>query len=139
MIRTKLVLIPLFKSLQVSTDGTTTALYLDLDAPDFKYLLPYAESLTLHTLTFGAVNGEFEWNVVFRSGYDAQHETTDITKIGPSANISTNGSARHSALTDTTKFLLESRLQVLLKNATGQSGVRTATISATLAVLTVGM
>lgn len=93
--RTKIVLITLFKNLQVATDGTDVAIYLDLDSTEFKSLLAYASSITLHSLTFGAPgSNEFEWNIVFRSGFDANHETADINKIGPSANISTNGAAR---------------------------------------------
>ena len=36
-------------------------------------------------------------------------------------------------------MMLESRLRILLKNKTGVSGVRSACISATLAIETIGM
>lgn len=140
MNRTKTILIPCCARLTASTDGTTTPVYYDLDVPEFRLILPYADGLTLYSLTEGApANNEFEWNLVFRSGHDRHHETADINKIGPTAHISTSGSARHSAFTDTTKFLLESRLQISVNNKTGVSGVRSATISAVLAVQTVGM
>ena len=94
-VRTKIILLPLFASLQVATDGTDVAVYLDIDNPDFKHLLAIAVGITLHSLTFGAPgSNEFEWNVVFLSGYNRANETADINKIGPSANISTNGAAR---------------------------------------------
>ena len=140
MNRTKIILIPLLSKYQASTDGTDVAVYIDLDVPEFKGLLPYVDSLTLYTLTEAApASNEFEWNIVFRSGFDRDHETSDINKIGPSANISVSGSARQSAFTDTTKFLLASRLQLLLKNKTSTNGVRSATLSAVLAITTVGM
>lgn len=140
MNRTRIVLIPLLTRYAASTDGTDVAVYIDLDVPEFKSLLPFADSLTLYTLTEAPPsNSEFEWNIVFRSGYDRDHETADINKIGPSANISSSGSARHSAFTDTTKFMLASRLQILLKNKSAVTGVRSATLSAVLAVTTVGM
>lgn len=48
--QTKIILIPLFRRLPVSTDGTATPVYYDLKQDVFKGILPYAVSLTLHSL-----------------------------------------------------------------------------------------
>lgn len=143
MNRTRTVLLPLLKGFKAHTDGVSsgspTPTYFDLDIPEFRLLLPYAESLTLYSLTeSGPAANEFEWNIVFRSGYNRFHETSDINKIA-AANITTNGSVRHAVFNDTTKFQLESRLQLAVNNGASVSGVRAATLSATLAIVTVGM
>ena len=86
------------------------------------------------------LTNDVEWNVVFRSGFDRDHETTDINKLEASATqINTNGSKRHAVFNDLTKFLVESRLQVSAQNRTGVSGLRTITVNGILAVDTVGM
>ena len=142
MKQTKLVLLPLCTALLVPTNGDSTALsytFYDLDIPGFKGILPYAVGLTVYYLTEGAPqNDEYEWNLVFRSGFDRHHETADIIALS-SSNITSNGSGKTSAYTTVSKFLLESRLQIRANNKTGTSGVRTAKISAVLAVETIGM
>lgn len=131
-------IIPLLKGYKASTDGTDTSIYLDLDVPAFTELLPYAESMTLLTLTEGApASGNFEWNIGFLSGFDRGHQGSFL-KIGDAANISANTSLRHSPYTTILNFNLNSRLQLLVKNKNGQAGVYSATISAVLLVQLIG-
>jgi hypothetical protein len=141
--QTKIILIPLFKDREVSTGGNDQPVYYDLDIARFKAILPYAVSLTLYTLTVGAPSAnEFEWNVVFNSGFDRDHE---ITAGSPSfkllgTNISANGPGKSATpYTTLANFMLESRLAIMAKNKDMLSGVRTARCSAVLAVETVGM
>ncbi len=129
-------IIPLLKGYKASTDGTDTSIYLDLDVPAFTELLPYAESMTLLTLTEGApASGNFEWNIGFLSGFDRGHQGSFL-KLGPqnTANITANGSLRHAAYSTILNFNLNSRLQLLVKNKDNVSGVYSATISAVLLV-----
>ncbi len=141
--QTKIILVPLFRELPVTTDGTTNPVYTDLPVPSdrIRSLLPYAVSLTLYSLTEGMPGtNDVEWNVVFRSGFDRGHETTDVNKLDAAGTqINANGSKRHAAFTDLSKFLLESRLQVSARNKVGVSGQRTVLASGVLAVETVGM
>ena len=139
--QTRTILIPLFREMQLATDGTTAPIYFDLNAEKFRALLPYAISLTLYSLTEGEnATNDVEWNVVFRSGFDRNHETGDINKLeSAGTQINANGSKRHSAFSDATKFMLESRLQVSAQNKAGVSGVRTVVVGGVLAVETVGM
>jgi hypothetical protein len=132
--QTRTILIPLFR-------GTSTPIYFDVVAEKFRSLLPYAVSVTLHSLTEGEnATNDVEWNVVFRSGFDRNHESGDINKLeSAGTQINANGSKRHTAFSDATKFMLESRVQVLAQNRAGVSGVRTVVVSAVVAVETVGM
>ena len=133
----RLILLPLLKDYKASTNGSDTLFYVDLDVPAFKGLLALAESLTLLSLTVGAPGGnELEWNIGFLSGFDRGHQG-NFTAIATS-NITVDGSARSSAYTTVTNFNLDSRLQLMLKNKTSTSGVRSATISAVLLVQTIG-
>lgn len=141
MNRTKTLLLPLFKDLRIPTNGDSTPsyVYYDLDVPDFTHVLPFATSLVLYGLTVGAPqSNEYEWNVVFRSGFNRNWETADINAISTS-NITGEGSSKSAVFTTTSKFYLESRLQIRVNNKTGTSGVRIASISGVLAVETVGM
>ena len=117
---------------RLASDGTQTAIYVDLTAPRFARVLPYAEGLTLYSLTLNRT-ANFEWNIVFRSGFDTINDDGAINKLGPAANIVANGSVRHTEFTDTAKFNLESRLQILLKNGAG-TAIESATCGAALAV-----
>lgn len=139
--QTRTILLPLFREMALSTDGSTTPVYYDIPSEKFKSLLPYVVGLTLHSLTEGEnLTNDLEWNVVFRSGFDRNHETTDINKLDTGANqINTNGSLRSAAFTTLSKFMLESRLQVSAQNRTGVSGLRTVTVSAVLAIETIGV
>lgn len=133
---------PLFRELILNTDGTATPIYYDLNCEKIRLLLPFAVSLTLYSLTEGEnVTNDVEWNVVFRAGFDRNHETATVNKLDPTAvtQINANGSLRSIAFTDVTKFLLESRLQVSAQNRSGVSGLRSITVSAVLAVETIGM
>lgn len=134
----RIQILPLLKGYKASTDGTQTSIYLDLEVPAFTELLPHAESMTLITLTEGAPSsGNFEWNIGFLSGFDRGHQGSFI-KLGDAANITTNVSQRHSAYSTISNFLLNSRLQLLVKNKDGQTGVQTATLSAVLLVQLIG-
>lgn len=135
MPQSRIIIIPLLKRHKASTDGTTGNVDYDLDVPEFTNLLPYAESLTLLSLTEGAPGTDFEWNIGFLSGFDRTHQG-NFTAISPS-NINTNGSARSSVYNTIANFNLDSRLQLRVKGAT--SGVKSATVSAVLLVQTVGM
>jgi hypothetical protein len=130
--RDRIILLPLFPQTRLATDGSTTAIYVDLAAPRFERVLPYAEGLTLYTLTLNRTTS-FEWNIVFRSGFNLINDDGSINKLGPGANIVANGSVRHTEFTDAAKFNLESRLQILLKNTTG-TAIESATCGAALAI-----
>lgn len=118
----------------LTTDGSTTFVVYDLDLPKFTTILPHAASLTLYTLTQGAPAGnEFEWNVQFRSGFDRDHELATVVALA-TPNISTNGPIRHGPVNVSNSFQLASQLQVVARNGVGFSGVRTAVVSAVLAV-----
>jgi hypothetical protein len=137
--KSRLVLIPLFKDLRIVTDpNAAVTSYIELDTPSFTHLLPHAEALALHSLTVGAPTGDdLEWNVVLVPGFDRSHEIAEI-KLGPSANITANGAARHPPYSTINDFLLEGRLRLLYKNAAGVTTAQSASVSAVLAVLTVG-
>lgn len=131
----RLVLIPLFRNVRLQTDLGNSPQYLELDAPQFDGVLPYAQELHLYTNTVGLTSG-LEWNVVFVPGWDRDYELGEV-KIGPPANITANGPVRHAAYTDTSKFLLHGRLRLLYKN-TNAGSQNTALVSAALGVLTYG-
>lgn len=127
------VLLPLFKGLSVTTNGTALAKsYLDLNVPQVKSLLPQAAGLFVIGLTENSQASDFEWNVSFISGFDRAHEALAID-IGAS-NLDSASGMRTAEYTTTTNFLLESRLQLWWRNKSGVSGVKTAQLSAVLGV-----
>ena len=134
--KSRMVLIPLFKDLRIVTDPGVTN-YIELDTPSFTHLLPFAEAMALHSLTVGAPAGnDLEWNVMLVPGFDRSHEIAEIP-LAPS-NITANGAARHAPYSTINNFLLEGRLRLLYKNESGVATPQSASVSAVLAVLTVG-
>lgn len=135
MPQSRILVLPLLKRYKASTDGTTNPVDYDLEVPEFTNILPYAESLTLLTLTEGAPAPDFEWNVGFLSGFDRSHHGSFTAIV--TSNITANGSARSSAYTTVANFNLDSRLQLRVKGAS--SGVKSATLSAVLLVQLIGV
>ena len=138
--RARVLLLPLFRDLRLTTDGAAldaTPLVQDLDIPGFVGLLPQCESIWLITLTEGRTSG-FQWNVVLRSGFTRQWESSAI-KLGPSltTNINTNGSVVHTPYSTVTSFSLESRLQLTWNNTTA-GAFDSGRVSAVLACKTYG-
>lgn len=136
MKKSRMVVIEVCDKVRLTTDGTMTPCYLDLEVPEIEDLLPHVEELTLVTLTECRTTNH-EWNVVFRSGFDRDHQADTPVKIGPAANSAANGSARHTAITDTSDFNLSTRLQLMSVNGSG-TNIETAVVSAKLLALTVG-
>jgi hypothetical protein len=135
---TRIFLIPLVSKMRIASDGVgASTVEIPLDVAKFTNVLPFAASLTLHSLTEGApASNELEWNVGFRSGFTRDNETGVLTLLASS--ISTNGSVRHPPVTDLSKFQLVSRLVITVQNKAGVNGLRSALVSAALAVETVG-
>ena len=131
----RLQLIPLFKGLQITTDGAPLSpTTLNLNVPQVTNLLPYCEALFLIGLTTGIADNQIEWNVRFFSGFDRNNELTTGSPPYPiaSANFTLGGSARSADYTTLTNFLPESRLQLWWQNKSGVNGVKNATVSAIL-------
>lgn len=138
--QTKIILIPLFRRVQLFTNGTTTPVWIDIPNERFRGILPFAVGLTLYTLTEGAnATIDCEWNVGFWSGFDRDHGQAAIIPIAASW-LATNGSIKAAAYTTTANFNLnlESRLQAGARNRATVSGLQTIFGSAVLAVETVG-
>jgi hypothetical protein len=96
--QTRVVLIPLCVSVLLSSDGSATAVVLQLDTPKIRSILPYANSLVLYTLTEGMpLANELEISVQFRSGFDRDHEVPGPVALTATA-ITTSASIRHPAV-----------------------------------------
>ena len=135
----KIILIPLFKRVQLFTNGTTTPVWIDIVSERFRGILPFATSLTLYSLTEGAnATIDCEWNLGFWSGFDRDHEQAAIIPIAASW-FATNGSVKAAAYSTTANFNLESRIQAGARNRASVTGLQTIFGSAVLAVETVGM
>lgn len=128
-----IILVPLFKGLTVTTNGTALSKStLDLNVPQVRNLLPQAAGLFIIGLTENSVSTDFDWNVAFISGFDQAHPAAAID-IGSSALDSASG-MRTAEYTTMTNFLLETRLQLWWRNKAGISGAKTAQLSAVLGV-----
>ncbi len=138
--QSKIILIPLFRDMILTTDGSVTPVIYDLNAPKFRNALPYAASLTLYSLTVGEnATNDVEWNVGFFSGFDRSREFAPVEKLvtSPATGINANGSVRHAPYNTLSKFNLESRLVVMAQNRSGASGQLSVVASAVLAIETV--
>lgn len=132
----RVIPIPLFKGLQMVTDGVSLSeTVYTLDVPRFKGLLSQAERLVLHFLTVGRT-ANFEWTVFVVPGFDRDHEANPFNLNGANF-ISSNGPGRVEYNT-TANFLLDGRIEARCRNASGASGVNSASTSAVLAVKTWG-
>lgn len=132
--QSRIVLITVCEKTLISSDGSTTVVVYNFDLPKFRNILPYANSLVLFTLVDGAPSADdLELNVQFRSGHDRDHELATPVSLA-TALITANGSVRHASVSAGPSFQLVSRVQVTAKNRSGVSGVRTATLSAVIAV-----
>lgn len=138
MIRSRLILIPLFQQLRLVTDGqANTFVHTDLDAPEFRHLLPHADTVTLFFNTEARSSPEFAWTVHFASGYS---RSTQGNLIPLGAEITSLGSGRMDYAT-IPNFNLDSRLVVSCKNKSGStsSAFEWGVVSATLGVRTFGI
>jgi hypothetical protein len=135
--RSRVVIIPLLTRFVARTEGTANAQFLDLEVPELVNLLPHAEDVTLYTLTEQRTPNH-EWNIALRSGYTRTFENSNPVYLGPALHIVTNGSVRHPPNSTLANFQLESRVQLMTKNATGVTTFESAVVSATLAVRTYG-
>lgn len=132
----RIILIPLFKGLRMTTDGVSLSeTVYSLDVPRFKGLLPQAEQLILHFLTVGRT-ANFEWTVFVIPGFDRDHEATPFNLNG--ANFISSAGPGRVEYGTTTSFLLDGRIEARCRNASGASGVNSAMTSAVLGVKTWG-
>ena len=144
--QSKIILIPLFKALNIATNGVQGGTSgdestLDLNLPAFRNLLPHAEGITIYFSMTGRplANTNLEWSIFLISGFDRDHEyPTPVNLLGANTFVNVNGSGRSTEYVNPANFLLESRLQLQYQNASGISGVNTASASAVAAVRTFG-
>lgn len=128
-----ILLLPLFKGLQVSTNGTAQSKsYMDIYLPQLRNLLPQASGLFLVGLTENSQAGDFEWMVQFISGFDRVHEASPIDISNTPLDAAS--AMRTAEYTTTANFLLESRLRLWWQNHAGVSGIKSAQLSAVLGV-----
>lgn len=136
----RMVLVTLLRKKQIVSRGNAigTPDFIELNCPDFTWLLMHAEEITLVTLS-EYHQTDLRWGMYFTSGFDRTNETTTIAGSHLLGSLlSSSGSTRHSAYTTIADFLLESRLFLGLGNANGNTGSLSATIGAALLVKTVG-
>lgn len=137
MQRSRLILIPLFKGLQMTTEGTPlTETVFNLDPREFQGLLPHAEQLILYYNTVGRTSA-FEWSVFLVPGFDRDHEGQALNLFG--SNFIASAGPGRAEYGTTSSFQLFGRLEARCRNATGANGVNAAVTSAVLGVKTVGM
>lgn len=137
MQRSRLILIPLFKGLQMVTEGTSlTATSYTIDVPQLKGLLPSAESLILFYMTVGRT-ANFEWTVFLIPGFDRDHEGTEANLNG--SNYIASGVPGRVEYNTASSFLLTGRLEARCRNVSTFNGVNSAVTSAVLGVKTMGM
>ena len=132
------LLIPLFRGLVVTTNGTALSkTTLNLDVPQVRYLLPQCEALFLIGVMEGLAQDLIDWNVGFIPGFDRDHEQASAIDIAATA-FTLPSPVRCPDYNTTTNFLSECRLQLWWRNHVDISGAKTATIGAILGARTVG-
>ena len=138
----RLILIPLFKGLNATTNGTPggggASTTMDLDVPAVRSLLPRCDALFLLALTEGIPANTIEWNIPFFSGFDRNNQPTTGVNIAATNLGIAIGSARSVDFTDKSKFNLDTRVQLWYQNMAGVSGAKNMTLSAVLGALTFG-
>lgn len=142
MRRYRLIAVPLFSRLRVSTDGVSGAngvyAYIDLDVPGLSELILAAEEVGLVVLQDGTSgSNNFEWNIELIGGYDAFNVVTAVPLSSSDINANSPYVARLTPITGAANFLLYSRLRLRFKNKNSLTGVQAAVLSATLLVKTV--
>ena len=113
----KVLVVPAFYKMQLQTDGTTTATYIDLDLPSVTDLGPYLESVTAHTMTENKT-ANFTWRMVFYWSMDGR-QWNPATPIDLFSGIAANGSVIQTAYTTTTNFGVKLRFAIAVVNASG--------------------
>lgn len=138
MQRYRTIMIPLLTRVRVSTNGkayATDKTYVDIDAPEFTSILPYAEELVLYTAG-EQVSANLKWGIFFYSSVLPTFDVATLNQVG--ADVASGTSTRHGAFTDLTRFMPNARLLLGLGNTTGiapEGGILTAV----LGVKTVGL
>lgn len=137
MQRYRIVMIPLLDRVRVSTNGKLYAsdkVLVDIDAPEFTRILPYAEELVLYTAG-EQVSANLKWGIFY---YSSVLETFDAAPTQIGADVTTAVSTRHTATVDTSRFLPNARPVLAIGNATG-SAVEGGVLTAMVGVKTVGL
>ena len=130
--RDNIVVIPLAYNLLLTSDGTTTDSYVQLDVPELEDLGPYIKQITLHSDTQRRTTN-FGWNVVIWRSFDGRDLWAGPDKIVTAADITANGYVVQPPLTDVSKFGLKLRAALSAANTTG-TAMEQANVSATLVV-----
>ena len=142
MIRSRLLLFEVLYKYRFVTSGNAfgagTTVFIDIEAPQIRNLLPHATELTLFTLGEG-MTANVSWGIFLASAYSRTFEGTAPTQLGGTITGPGPSSTRHSPFTTLTSMNLESRLLLGIGNNGGVTTFQGGVASATLGVLTVGM
>lgn len=127
--------LPLFRAMIVSTNGTALSkTTIDLQIPRVSELFAQAAGVFVEALTENVASTDIEWNIAFISGFDRAHENSAIDISSSTFDSTMTYGVRSAEYTTTSNFLLSTRLQMWIRNKTGISGVKTATLSGVLGV-----
>lgn len=131
MTRSRIEIFPLFKNLQITTNGVAgSKSYLDIDVPGIRHALPHCEALWLITLMEGVAVDIVDWNITCFSGIDRTHEPAGFDISVP--DLTAPVSARSADYATTSTFQLDSRLQLWYANHAGVSGAKSPSLTAVL-------
>lgn len=135
MTKKPIIYVPLFRAMNVSTNGTALSKStIDLEVPSLSELVAQAEGIFVVALTENVASTDIEWNVAFVSGFDRNHENSAIDISATTFDSTMTYGVRSAEYTTETNFLLSTRLQVWVRNKAGISGVKAATLSAVLGI-----
>jgi hypothetical protein len=116
--------VPLFYKYQLSSDGSTTWRYIDLEVPQASDWGPHLTEMIAHTMSENHTTG-LEWKVVY---YWSVDNLTWSTPVDLTGTITAAGSLIHSAITAKNTFGLKMRFALAVKN-TSPGNVLTATVT----------
>lgn len=138
MVRSRLVLFPLFNQLRLTTTGSNqTWSYLELSPPaGLSELLPHAEALTLFYDTEARSSTEFAWSVFFTSAYRRSAQSNTYQNLGGTNFEITSIDSLRVDYNNANNFNLETRFLVGCKNKAGSlsTALEWGLVSATLGV-----
>lgn len=142
MIRSRLMLFEVLFKYRCSTVGNAfgagTTVFIDLEVPQIRNLLPHATELTLFTLGED-MTPNLSWGIFLASAYSRSFEPPAPTQLGATVVGPGPTSTRHNPFTTLQSLNLESRLLLGIGNNGGVTTFQGGVVSATLGVLTVGM
>ena len=108
--------VQLFFKKQITTDGTTTPSYIDIDSDEIKSLGPYLAGITLMTKTENRT-AQHNYKIVFWWSLDGRQWSASPVDL--CTTISGSGDVIHTEFTDATKLGIQIRLAIEVVNGSG--------------------